>query len=235
VKNYHRRSRVVWLDSPLTEDLLRPAGLEEPVAAELMRTRDPGTALEGLQSYQARMLVFGSDVEGLLPAELCRRVRDNRFTRRASVLLLCRSGDREVSEAALSYGCNEALFEPFDETAVIDAIRRLTEVPRRVLLRTLTRLEIVGRRPSLLGQSVDVSASGMLLQTRSWISPDEPLSIEFYLPEDAKNPVRARAEIVRVEDGSAERKYGLRFVEIGEWDRARIEAHVQRLRTGEAI
>jgi c-di-GMP-binding flagellar brake protein YcgR len=79
-----------------------------------------------------------------------------------------------------------------------------------------------------MGRSVNISASGMLLEAAALMGEGDRLSCVFMLPGEAQ--VTAHAEVVRVV--SAERedrpfRYGLRFLSISKESESALEGFVE--------
>ena len=91
---------------------------------------------------------------------------------------------------------------------------------RRMPLVAVVRAEAAGHPYSVEGRNI--SAGGMLVKTEKTLEEGLSLRLEFQLPGDEK-PVHATAVVQHVLPGSF---MGIRFVDLSETDRKRIEAYV---------
>jgi len=117
-----------------------------------------------------------------------------------------------------------------------DKVARLTDIPSRRQLRTITRIEVSLEKNGrfILGRSLNISANGMLLEVDRVLPGEGRLRIHFYLPGDPK-PMEIIGEVLRAEFSGTTAKYGVRFVQTNADQRQRIEKFVQRLRSRELI
>ncbi|HUK52329.1 MAG TPA: PilZ domain-containing protein [Candidatus Binatia bacterium] len=91
---------------------------------------------------------------------------------------------------------------------------------RRVPLGAVVRAESGGTPYSLDGRNI--SAGGMLVKTAHTAEEGSTLRLEFLLPGDP-NPIRVTGAVQHV---SPDAYMGIRFVDLSEADRRRIEAYV---------
>lgn len=182
-----------------------------------------------IQADHPRLVIFGFDLGEMTGPDLCRNVRESDSVRATSLLFI---GDRHAEQYAdlcMNAGCNDYLFRPFHRRELDLKVEKLIRIPVRRDLRTLTRLEVaIDREGShLLGHSVNVSASGILLQTGHALPANAEVRVNFFLPGDPA-PVNVRAEVTRAEFVGVEPRFGLRFVDVDPETRERINRFVDR-------
>ena len=114
-------------------------------------------------------------------------------------------------------------------------IQRLLAIPPRRVVKTLTRIEVVEKDASstILGHSVNLSATGMLLQVDEKLPPAARLMLQFFL-EDPVLPIRVRSEVVRAEFTGGTPRYGVRFMDLPNEQRSRIDTFVRQIPGGAA-
>lgn len=210
----------------------------------ILRRRDMQimTALAGTEGLvKARMerpnlIIFGYDLFDMTAPEFCREIRHDELTRGISLLLVCDRAQPDHGELCLSAGCNDVIFRPLQKPELDQKVERLTQIPVRRQLRTITKIEISVEKNGrfVLARSVNISSTGMLVEVDRMLPQDGPLRLHFYLPADPR-PLQLQAEILRAEFSGAMPKYGMRFVELTEEDRTRITRFVHRLRSRESI
>jgi len=210
----------------------------------ILRRRDMQimTALAGSEGLtKARMekpnlIIFGYDLFDMSAPEFCREIRADDVTRMISLLLVCDRNHSDHGDLCLSAGCNDVIFRPLQKPELDEKVERLTRIPVRRQLRTITKIEISLEKNGrfILGRSVNISSSGMLLEVDRMLPQEGPVRLHFYLPADPK-PLQVSAEILRAEFSGSMPKYGMRFLDPSEEDRARITRFVHRLRSRETI
>jgi response regulator RpfG family c-di-GMP phosphodiesterase len=210
----------------------------------ILRRRDNAvmTALAGSDGLrQARderphLIIFGYDLFDMSAPEFCRLIREDFETRGTSLLLV---GDREhqqQSELCLSAGCNDVIYRPFAKRELDAKVQKLTQIPVRRQLRTITRIEVSLENNGrfILGRSVNVSSNGMLLEVERVLPGEGDLRIHFYLPGDAR-PLRVDAHVLRAEFSGTMARYGVQFAGVSDEEKERIEQYVRRIRSRELL
>lgn len=191
--------------------------------------------LEKARNERPHLIIFGFDLFDMTAPEFCREIREHDVTRAISLLLVC---DREADHAdlCLGAGCNDVIYRPLQRRELDAKVAKLTTIPVRRQLRTITKIEISLEKNGrfILGRSVNISASGMLLEVDRMLPGEGWLRLHFYLPGDPK-PLQLRAEVLRAEFTGTMAKYGVRFLELVADERDRIERYVHRLRARELI
>ncbi|HET7435367.1 MAG TPA: PilZ domain-containing protein [Thermoanaerobaculia bacterium] len=210
----------------------------------ILRRRDMAisTALAGTEGLakaraeQPNLIIFGFDLFDMSAPEFCREIRGDDQTRGISLLLVGDRQQTEHSDLCISAGCNDVIYRPLQKRELDQKVERLTSIPVRRQLRTITKIEVSLEKNGrfVLGRSVNISANGMLLECDKVLPQDSTVRLHFYLPADPK-PLQIDAEILRAEFSGAMSKYGLRFLETADEDRERIDRFVHRLRSRETL
>ena len=194
---------------------------------------------EGLVKARAErphLIIFGFDLFDMTAPEFCRAVREDELTRGVSLLLVCDKENAQHGDLCLAAGCNDVIFRPLQRHELDQKVARLTTIPSRRELRTITKIEVSMEKNGrfLLGRSMNISANGMLLEVDRVLPGEGRVRLHFFLPGDAR-PLQLDAEILRAEFSGAMAKYGVRFVDTSDGDRERIEQFVHRLRARELL
>lgn len=194
---------------------------------------------EGLVKARAErphLIIFGFDLFDMTAPEFCRAVREDELTRAVSLLLVCDKDAAQHGDLCLAAGCNDVIFRPLQKHELDDKVARLTTIPSRRQLRTITKIEVSMEKNGrfILGRSVNISANGMLLEVDRVLPGEGKVRLHFFLPGDAR-PLQLDAEILRAEFSGAMAKYGVRFLGASDSDRERIEQFVHRLRARELL
>ncbi|HXG57461.1 MAG TPA: PilZ domain-containing protein [Thermoanaerobaculia bacterium] len=213
-------------------------------AETLLRRRETSisTAVAGSEGLaRARLekpclIIFGYDLFDMTAPEFCREIRSDEATRHMSLLLIADREAPEQADLAVAAGCNDVIYRPLQRRELDRKVAKLTSIPVRKRLRTMTRVEISleGGGRFLLGRSLNISANGMLLEIDRVLPGNGVIRVSFYLPGDPR-PLQLDAEVLRAEFVGTIAKYGLRFMNPTEEDQSRIERYVERLRSRETI
>ncbi len=196
-----------------------------------------GTAgIEIARNDQPQLIMFAFDLFDMTAPEFCREVRSDASTRAMSLLLVCERESPEHAELCLSAGCNDVIYRPLQRHELDSKIARLTTIPSRRELRTLTRIEVSVEKNGrfIIGRSMNISASGMLLEVDRVLPGEGKLRLHFYLPGDPK-PLQMECEVLRAEFTGGTAKYGVSFSAANDEERERIERFVRRLRSRELL
>ncbi len=210
----------------------------------ILRRRDMviATALagsEGLAKARAdkpNLVIFGYDLFDMTAPEFCREIRHDETTRAISLLLVCDRETQEYGDLCLSAGCNDVIFRPLQKPELDQKVERLTRIPVRRQLRTITKIEISLEKNGrfILARSINISSSGMLIEADRVLPHEGPVRLHFYLPADPK-PLQIVGEVLRAEFAGSMSKYGVRFLTSTDEDRERISRFVHRIRSRESI
>jgi CheY-like chemotaxis protein len=196
-----------------------------------------GTAgLEIARSDRPQLAMFAFDLFDMTAPEFCREIRAEAATRAMSLLLVCEREAPEQADLCLSAGCNDIIYRPLQRDDLDLKVARLTSIPSRRELRTLTRIEVSVEKNGrfIIGRSINISANGMFLEVDHVLPGEGKLRLHFYLPGDPK-PLQLDCDVLRAEFAGACAKYGVRFNALDAPERGRIEHYVRRLRARELL
>ena len=210
----------------------------------ILRRRDAvvSTALagsEGLEKAKGdvpQLIIFGYDLFDMSAPEFCRAIRSEEGTKAVSLLLVCDRSTPEQADLCLSAGCNDVIYRPLQRHELDAKVEKLTAIPVRRQLRTITKIEVSMEKNGrfVLGRSMNISATGMLLEVDRVLTSEGVVRIHFYLPGDPR-AMQADAEILRAEFSGTMARYGLRFLNLAPEEKERIEHFVNRIRSRELI
>jgi uncharacterized protein (TIGR02266 family) len=200
---------------------------------ELITARTGSEALGLIRKWKPTLVIFSASLHDIDAPQFCRTIRDDQATKATSLLAVLDEDDLEMADLCLAAGCNDVIQKPVDHAELDGKIARLTSIPVRKELRTLVKLELRIARESegefLLGHSLNVSKSGMLVQTSHVLAPEVPVTLQFYLHHDPE-PLRVESQVVRAEFSGGAPRYGMRFVAMAASHRERLERFIDRLR-----
>jgi len=193
-------------------------------------------AIQKARDRKPHLIMFVYDLFDMFAPEFCREIRNNAETRGTSLLLVADRNSPEQVDLCMTAGCNDIVFRPLDRRELDEKIEKLTSIPVRRQLRTITKIELSVERNGrfILGRSVNISSNGMLFEVERVLPGQGDVRVHFYLPGDPL-PLQLGAEILRAEFNGSTPKYGVRFLSIKPRERDRIEHFVHRLRSRELI
>ena len=182
---------------------------------------------EGLQKAREelpQLIMFGFDLFDMSAPEFCREIRADERTKAISLLLVCERDNAQHQDLCLAAGANDVVYRPLQRHDLDSKITRLTTIPTRRDLRTLTRIEVSLEKNGrfLIGRSLNISSTGMLIELDRVLPGDGKLRLHFYLPGEAQ-AMQIDAEVLRAEFAGTMAKYGLHFVTVNDEERDRIE------------
>ena len=201
-----------------------------------------GTLLwrDGIQRHvvakmeEARMLAVASRprlvvVDRDLPwaARIVTALREDSTTRTLSIVVMARGDFDSVEVELLECGANAILRLPAGPEWS-ERLERLMDVPVRKETRFPVSFEVEaasnGSGPAT-AQALNLSASGMLIETKSPLGVQEEVQLSIGLPVSI-DPMRVAAQVVRVASPS---QFGLEFRRIAPEESRRIEGYLATL------
>jgi DNA-binding response OmpR family regulator len=201
-----------------------------------------GASVLSLAGYAVRVAESVEEMEALAPEKIpdlvildaafapdggvaaCRRLREKPHWRAVSMMLVVPAGLPHLEESLVP-GINDFMLAPFPADELLDKASRLTLIPARREVNTIARVTSEGSLK--LGKMLNVSSNGVLVEIETPIPIGRPVTLEFYLPEDAK-PLHASGKVVRRTNDldHFHEAFGIRFTEISEVDQVRIDGYV---------
>jgi Tfp pilus assembly protein PilZ len=157
--------------------------------------------------------------------------------RRAAVVLLPDRSWRDEAESWIGRGVNRVVTLDEPGVKLHDVVAELLEVAPRLHRRLFVRVQVqtLTGTERIVCQSINVSRTGMLLETDRRYSPATRVQIAFQLPDESE-PCTGAAEVVRHTTGGRERGRGIavRFDRFDAGAGERLERYLSRVAPGEA-
>ena len=204
--------------------------------SEILTAMAGSQAVTKAREMQPDLIMFVYDLFDMSAPEFCREIRSDEGTRSTSLLLVAERTQPEHVDLTMAAGCNDVIYRPLERRELDLKIEKLTRIPVRRQLRTITKIDLSIERNGrfILGRSMNVSSNGMLVEVDRVIPGEGTVRVNFYLPGDPV-PLQLEAEVLRAEFTGSSPKYGLKFIQVEEKERERIEFFVHRLRSRELI
>ena len=163
--------------------------------------------------------------------EVCRIIRNDGNLNKVSIIIVTTSA-KDV-DICLEAGANDVILKPINPSEFLQKIGKYINIPVRRDIRILGGIGVEGERgtpsESFLGNTVNISVSGVLIETGHALSIGETVSCSFFLPGNS-TPITATGGVVRKTDGRGPgmNYYGIRFMDIREEDKLAIESYIKR-------
>lgn len=190
----------------------------------LLKASSNGGALSLHRAERADLIIAmfeSSDIDG---ETLCNSIRDDTELNGVSIILVCR---KSVMERCLSSRANAFLGIPVNTAVLLEEAYKLLTISGRKSVRVSVAVSIEGysKKISFTGQTINVSTSGMLLESESPLDEGDTVKCSFSLPGAPR--MTLDAEVVRVEQGlDGKKRYGLSFIDAPEKAGSSIEKFV---------
>ena len=173
------------------------------------------TSEEILNIHGARQadLIITEDFLPLMGAsKLCATIRSDALLRNVSIVVICdatKGSPGQWREA----GANAVIRMPVDTVQLFSKISELLVIPQRKDLRVSLRVSVKSqiKKGSFLADSLNISISGMLLETDYLLQEGDRLNCTFNI---AHNEIVAECMVTRTEDAgrTGKRRYGVKFL-----------------------
>lgn len=170
--------------------------------------------LEIHRTVHADLVIADYDLPGLKTDTLTDRVRQQTGLSGIPIILIC--PDRTAARLkSAHFGADVVLFEPVKARKILAAARKLLNLSWRETYRVLLSVAVEGSAcdQSFSCRTLDISTTGMLLETGQHFKAGDRVVCSFLLPDATR--IGASAEVVRELHQPAitdKNLYGLRFL-----------------------
>lgn len=211
-------------NEPATAKLLRALAI--PLNHTVLAFDGSRNALQRAQQMRLDIIFLGARLPELDEFELIRRIRDSQLNAETTIVMLAATDDVANMRRAFAEGASYVLIKPVD-AARIQKLLAARESPdwknmRFARLPLFTEVNCTRENQQFTLRSINISESGMLLQSWPGIQANEEVFLEFQIPE-VRSSLRLHARIVRNE--GAER-VGVEFIGLTPEDRNAIHLYV---------
>ena len=187
------------------------------------------SAEEGFRIHRGErvhLLITELDLPDMGGDLLCSRIRQRKGLRHISIIVVCRDVPEEIARAK-SCGANGRLLKPVTPEQLDACVGKLLAVPTRRNCRVLVRAQAHDERSeaTLFGMSLNISVSGLLIESDDLLAVGDRISCLFFLP-DARQ-IKAVGEVARTARLTRmTNQYGIRFIHLYPQARSEIESFV---------
>lgn len=186
---------------------------------------DEAVALAGARPFD--LVIFDAELEWFTLADLVGRLRSSASaSRECSLLVVAEPGAAMWVRELIGRGVNRVVTLDMSEEVIDQHVADLLNVAPRAAVRISARLTTVLDTGTIevVGRTVNLSVTGMLLQTATLLDVGQRVDFEF-LTTNRDDMVSGEAVVVRhaVAEKGGVNGIGLRFVALDEAGRNRIE------------
>lgn len=168
---------------------------------------------------------------GMNGNEVCSIIRKDDNLKNVSIIIVTTSA--KDADMCLGAGANDVILKPINPVDFLKKVGKYINVPVRRDIRILARIGVEGVRgaasESFLGNTINISISGVLIETSHVFTVGETVSCSFFIPGNSA-PITVAGEVVRKANGdrSEMNYYGIRFMDVKEEDKRAIDSYIKR-------
>ncbi|MEJ5166728.1 MAG: PilZ domain-containing protein [Thermoanaerobaculia bacterium] len=206
--------RILLVDPVYTRLLLEKTCLSRK-EYQIFTSQKGSEGLKKAREIKPHLILFSSSLGDIDGAIFCKKIREDEETRKTSLLLVvAKEEDHKVSEIMAS-GCNDFITFPLNKLILDQKLGIYLNIATRKAARIMVQIKIEAKsyQGFHLGTSVNLSKSGMLLETPINLNREEEIFLKFFLPKSLKQ-IETKAMVVREENLKNLKRYGLKFVEM---------------------
>ncbi len=184
-------------------------------------------ALSVHKKERVDLIVADLDIRGT-GDKLCSFIRNDDSLKNVSFIMACRNTAPDLERCAVC-GANAYMAKPFDPVQLLEKVSSLIDIPKRASMRVLLKVSVKGnlKNQGFFSTSVNISSSGMLLQTDKVISKGDIITCSFFIPRS--QIITADCEVTRMAPvGRDLYRYGAKFLNLDPEQSAAISEFVRR-------
>ncbi len=156
------------------------------------------------------------DLPGMASEKLFDLIREDPSLRTVSVIMACANTPEAIKESSRCR-VNAVMLEPLHPVLLMAKAEQLLDIAARETIRVLLGAIVNGRfgDEAFYCRTKNISATGMMIETRKHLAEGARLSCQFYLPDATS--IQAAGKIVRIiqqASEAGEHQYGLMFTDV---------------------
>jgi DNA-binding NarL/FixJ family response regulator len=195
---------------------------------EVVKVAAPENSVELAHSEPFDLVIFDAEVrEGTLKGVVDSIRQEMSASRNTSLLVLARAGNADSARELIGRGVNRVMLLEDPPDLIGQQVAELLNIAPRANLRFPTHLQtsVGDGAVQALGEIVNLSASGILVETETSFEPEEQVVVAINLGGQ-QGSVSAKAEVVRQahSDRGGVDGIGLRFLSFAGDGKEKIEA-----------
>jgi CheY-like chemotaxis protein len=185
---------------------------------EVVQVAAPENSVELARSERFDLVIFDAEPRQVTLGEVVAMIRDERSeSRLTSLLVLAEHRNADAARRLIGRGVNRVMLLDDPPKLIDKEVADLLHIAPRANIRLATRLRtsVADGTEEVLGEVVNLSLSGLLVQTDMLFEMGEQVVVSIY-PGDRDDPVVAKAEVTRralSERGGVD-GFGFRFLSL---------------------
>jgi len=198
---------------------------------EVVQVAAPENSVELARSERFDLVIFDAEPRQVTLGEVVAMIRDERSeSRLTSLLVLAEHRNADAARRLIGRGVNRVMLLDDPPKLIDKEVADLLHIAPRANIRLATRLRtsVADGTEEVLGEVVNLSLSGLLVQTDMLFEMGEQVVVSIY-PGDRDDPVVAKAEVTRralSERGGVD-GFGIRFLSFAADGELRIVAALE--------
>jgi len=184
------------------------------IQVSMVETNDD--VLKVHRAERADLIMTRLDLPGMASEKLFDLIREDPALRTVSVIMACANTPDAIKESSRCR-VNAVMLDPLHPVLLMAKAQQLLNIAARETIRVLLGVVIDGRfgEEAFYCRSKNISATGMMIETRRRLAEGARLSCQFYLPDATK--IQTTGKIVRIiqqTSGGEDLQYGLMFTDV---------------------
>lgn len=186
-----------------------------------MRVFTAATSDEALTIHRSEhpdLIITQLDLPGMTSEEFCALVREDPAHRDVAIIMVC-ANNKSARARSLRLGVQAVYRRPIKPTLVLTKAHKLLKLSLRETYRVLLSVAVEGSSCDQLFscRTLDISTTGMLMETTLTFCQNDRIFCSFYLPDPDTTHILATGVVVRAiqrAPGSDANRYGIRFLDL---------------------
>jgi DNA-binding response OmpR family regulator len=180
------------------------------------------------------LIISKLELPGMASEKLYGLIREDAALRTVSTILCCANTPEAIKKSS-QCRVNAVLLEPLHPVLLMAKAQQLLDISAREMIRVLLGVIVDGRfgEEAFYCRTKNISATGMMIETRKRLVEGARLTCQFYLPDATR--IQTSGKIVRIiqqTSGDGDLQYGLMFTDIVPETKERLVDYIASSRRG---
>ena len=203
----------ILLDREIGKELLKKQSFLNRAEVQLFTSASHNEALKIHRAEHVDLIITHREAMGMTGDQFCSLIKKDRELFRVSIIIVC-ACDASQMARSIRAGADAVILKPIKPSFLLAKARQLLNISWRETYRVPLDVTVDGKADgkTFSCRSLDISPTGLLMESTQPFAPGERVSCLFVLPDD--RPIRAAGEIMRIlpmEPGSPANRYGVHF------------------------
>jgi len=181
------------------------------IDCDILTARSGLEALKVIKNEKPQLVLLDYNMPDLTGDKACEIIKGDPRFKDIPIMILSSDHQSGTRKSCLSAGADHYLTKPIDRVEFIQAVGKLLKVRGSLYYpRALLRTEVYVRNAGEITKynSVDISVTGIFLETDAPLPPQQTYTVHFTVPIP-KRDVRADARVTKVITAKDREKFGL--------------------------